>query len=363
MSHGDLERSARIDHALRALGVDSLDDLLSPDARASSAAIAASRAALARHGDLDEFLSHVAALPRLDAVDRVLDRDAPGARARFQRRTGPAQAEFEQAEFEQAVRALRALGPWRKGPFHFDFSFEDGSEKQVLIDAEWRSDLKAERLHSLGLPFAGSRVLDVGTGNGYFLLRYRGWGASRVIGIDPSVRSFAQLCALERLLGPPGVTLVPAPFESVEFAEGAFDVVLSMGVIYHRRDPREHLYRLLRVLARGGTLVLESIVVPGGRGECLEPADRYASMGNVFVLPTAETLEVWLEELGLEVIGRAGPTLVTAAEQRSTSWSEGPSLDAFLAPILPGTSPDRAERLTREGHPRPWRHLIAARRR
>ncbi len=353
MSSPEFERSAHLDHALRALGVASLDELLVHGSGDSSTALEVARDTLARHGDLDEFFQSVAALPSVEVLEQRSDRDAPGALVRAPSRT----------EVEQAERALRALGPWRKGPFSFDFLLDDGKQQRLFLDAEWRSDLKAARLSSLGLPFRGARVLDVGTGNGYFLMRFRGWGASQVVGIDPSVRSFVQLCALERLMGPPGVTLVPAPFESVDFAAGAFDIVLSMGVIYHRRDPREHLERLARVLAPGGTLVLESIVVPGERGAFLSPAERYASMGNVFVLPAPETLEAWLEDLGFTVTGRCGPTLVTTEEQRRTSWSEGPSLDDFLAPRGPGQSPDAPERLTREGHPRPWRHLVAARRR
>ncbi|MDC0949104.1 DUF1698 domain-containing protein, partial [Gammaproteobacteria bacterium] len=57
--------------------------------------------------------------------------------------------------------ALEELRPWRKGPFCFgDFP----------LDAEWRCDRKWQRL-ARQVDFAGRRVLDIGCGNGYYLLR------------------------------------------------------------------------------------------------------------------------------------------------------------------------------------------------
>ena len=51
--------------------------------------------------------------------------------------------------------------PWRKGPFKF------GS---IELDTEWRSDLKWDRLNTT-INLANHRVLDVGSGSGYYLWR------------------------------------------------------------------------------------------------------------------------------------------------------------------------------------------------
>ncbi len=43
----------------------------------------------------------------------------------------------------------------------------------------------------------------------------------------------------------------------------AFDTVFSMGVLYHRKSPLDHLSQLKNQLVKGGELVLETLVVDG----------------------------------------------------------------------------------------------------
>ena len=43
----------------------------------------------------------------------------------------------------------------------------------------------------------------------------------------------------------------------------AFDTVFSMGVLYHRKSPFEHLEHLRSALRKGGEIVLETLVVDG----------------------------------------------------------------------------------------------------
>ena len=73
---------------------------------------------------------------------------------------------------------LMRLAPWRKGPFDIG---------GVHIDAEWRSDLKWQRVEGAIESLAGRRVLDVGCGNGYYALRMADAGADAVLGIDPTL--------------------------------------------------------------------------------------------------------------------------------------------------------------------------------
>ena len=70
---------------------------------------------------------------------------------------------------------LMGLHPWRKGPLHLD---------DVEIDTEWRSDWKWDRLKDAIAPLDGRKVLDVGSGNGYYALQMRKAGATTVIGVD-----------------------------------------------------------------------------------------------------------------------------------------------------------------------------------
>ena len=46
----------------------------------------------------------------------------------------------------------------------------------------------------------------------------------------------------------------------------AFDTVFSMGVLYHRKSPIEHIEQLRNQLKDDGELVLETLVIDGGVG-------------------------------------------------------------------------------------------------
>jgi tRNA (mo5U34)-methyltransferase len=251
--------------------------------------------------------------------------------------------DLDAAEQAHLHASLEALRPWRKGPF---------SLFGVEVDAEWRSDLKFARLIEGGLDFDGASVLDVGCGNGYYAWRMRGAGARRVIGVDPTLVHMMQFAACRHFLPDPAVDLLPIPLETLPAGRGSFDIVCSMGVLYHRRSPIDHLAALAREVAPGGRLVVESIVVAGDAGTLLCPPGRYARMRNVWFLPSAELIVRWLERLGCTDVHilDEGPTLIE--EQRGTAWMPFESLDAALDP----TDPTR----TVEGHPAPRRAVVVA---
>ena len=132
----------------------------------------------------------------------------------------------------------------------------------------------------------------------------------------------------------------------------AFDTVFSMGVLYHRRSPLDHLYELRDSLRSGGELVLETLVIDGGLNEVLVPEDRYAMMRNVWFLPTCDTLISWLGRCGFKNIRLVDVTKTSIEEQRSTEWMQFQSLKDFL-------KPDDSS-LTYEGYPAPKRAIILA---
>ena len=81
-----------------------------------------------------------------------------------------------------------------------------------------------------------------------------------------------------------------------------------MGVLYHQRSPLEHLRQLRSTLRHGGQLVLETIFIPGDESFACTPADRYARMSNVWLLPTIAELTTWLRRTGyrdIEIIDRS----------------------------------------------------------
>jgi tRNA (mo5U34)-methyltransferase len=238
---------------------------------------------------------------------------------------------------------LRKLRPWRKGPFDVG---------GVHIDAEWRSDLKWNRLCDSIEPLGGRAVLDVGCGNGYYALRMQEAGARAVLGIDPTVLYVMQFLAvtIERRELP--IVVLPLRLDELPDAPGAFDTTFSMGVLYHQRSPIDHLRQLRRTLRPGGQLVLETLFVPGEESYACTPEDRYARMRNVWLLPTVAELSTWLDRSGYRRIEIVDKSLTSTDEQRSTEWMTFESLSDAL-------DPDDPER-TVEGWPAPRRVVVTA---
>lgn len=191
-------------------------------------------------------------------------------------------------------KLLRNLMPWRKGPY-----FLYGTH----INTEWRSDWKWERVLPHISPLAGRTVLDVGCGSGYHMWRMIGAGAHLVVGIDPMQLFLVQFEAVRKLLNDDRrAHMLPLGIEQLPVLQ-AFDTVFSMGVLYHRRSPLDHLLQLKNQLVSGGELVLETLVIEGDVNQVLVPGERYAQMRNVFFIPSAEALKSWLEKAALWMSG------------------------------------------------------------
>ena len=286
------------------------------------------------HGDMPDWLAALDALPEGAGGSCRLDEPAVAS----------GDLGVSDADREALRSELMRLRPWRKGPFAVD---------RIVIDSEWRSDLKWNRVAAAISPLAGRRVLDVGCGNGYYALRMHGAGAGLVIGVDPTLLHLAQFAAVSRYLPPLPVHLLPLSLEELPASVGRFDTTFSMGVLYHSRAPLDQLRRLRDTLRPGGELVLETLVLPGDDAYSKTPPDRYARMRNVWHLPTVAELRIWLERAGLRGAALADVTATTPEEQRSTQWMPFES----LAAALDADDPSR----TVEGWPAPQRALVIAR--
>jgi tRNA (mo5U34)-methyltransferase len=279
------------------------------------------------HGDLPRWLAALDALPDLHPeqvllTDRVTVDGATGNAAR-----------------ERLREALMELHPWRKGPFRL-FGVE--------IDTEWRSDWKWRRVLPHLAPLTGQRVLDVGCGNGYFGWRMLEAGARQVVGVDPTLLFCLQHQAINAYVGSSANLVLPLRFE--ELPTVTFDSVFSMGVLYHRRDPLEHVARLFGHTRPGGQVVLESLVVEGP--EPLYPRERYARMRNVWCVPTPSLMADWLRQAGFTDVRLVDLTPTTPEEQRATPWMRFESLGHALS---------ADGRTTVEGYPAPVRAITVAR--
>lgn len=276
-----------------------------------------------RWGDIGDWYNVLQQLPQVTTGYSELDQSAVAIGSEY---------ELSEGQKASLKDTLMGLHPWRKGPFDL-FG--------LTIDTEWRSDFKWDRLKDHIQPLNGKRVLDVGCGSGYHCWRMLGAGAEIVLGIDPSPKFVLQFYALKRFLAnPPPVHLLPFALEDMPENSGAFDTVFSMGVLYHRRSPIDHLYLLKSCLKKGGELVLETLVCEDsacidGTGSVLLPEGRYAKMRNVWFLPSPETLTHWVSRCGFSDVKLVDVSTTTTEEQRATPWMTFESLSDFLDPNDP----------------------------
>lgn len=290
------------------------------------------------HGDMEKWRAALAALP---AVAKPRYEFSPLLSV---------DGEWSAAQSAQLKQALLPLHPWRKGPFQlFDH----------YIDTEWRSDWKWQRVLPHIQPLAGRKVLDVGCGNGYYLWRMLGEGAVQVLGVDPMWLFRMQYEVLhfyfaDALAPTQQVEMLPLGIDEVPENTAYFDTVFSMGVLYHRRDPVQHIRQLLEQLRPGGELVLETLVIPGEEPAELTPKGRYAQMRNVHALPTVSRLQQWLSEAGALEARCVDEAYTSTEEQRQSAWMWFHSLPQYLDPSNSA--------LTIEGHPAPRRAVMLARR-
>lgn len=237
---------------------------------------------------------------------------------------------------------LKDLMPWRKGPFRIN---------NIDIDSEWKCDIKWNRLES-HVNFKNKNILDIGSGNGYYALKIAGRGASTVTAIDPSHLSVVQFHYINKYMNVKNVSVLPIPLEDIPYNLPCWDVALSMGVLYHRKSPLDHLESIKYKLVLGGELIIETLVIKGDANSVLVPENRYAMMNNIYFLPSTELLKLWLRKTGFINIKVLDESYTTIEEQRSTSWKPGTSLKDYLDPINC--------KKTIEGHPAPLRVTIYA---
>ena len=285
------------------------------------------------HGDYAKWSKIVDFLPDLHADEIDLKSAVKSDR------TSP----LSGGEKQRIIHHLKQLMPWRKGPYHL-FG--------IHVDCEWRSDFKWDRVLPHLAPLQGRTILDVGCGSGYHMWRMVGEGAKMVVGIDPTELFLCQFEAVRKLLNNDRrANLIPLGIEQMQ-PLAAFDTVFSMGVLYHRKSPLDHLSQLKNQLVKGGELVLETLVVDGDVNTVLVPADRYAKMKNVYFIPSVAALINWLEKVGFTNVRCVDVATTTLEEQRKTDWLENESLIDFLDPN------DHSK--TIEGYQAPKRAVILA---
>ncbi len=296
-----------------------------------------------QHGKTEEWQEILSNLPEITASTLELNADKI--------QIGISQ-DCDESQTQQLEKQLKHLHPWRKGPYDL-FG--------IPIDTEWHSDWKWQRIQPHISPLKNRSVLDVGCGNGYHMWRMLGEGARLVIGADPSQFFMVQFEVLKcyAMSVEQNLPIHILPFKGEElpaftqaYKGKGFDTVFSMGVLYHRMSPIDHLRELKSFIRKDGELVLETLIIESEEANVLIPEDRYAKMRNVWFIPTPDLLVRMLERAGFKNIRVVDINKTGIEEQRSTEWMTFESLEDFL-------DPDDHNK-TIEGYPAPKRVVVIA---
>ena len=274
-------------------------------------------------------------LPDVKVSGTDTDRDRP--RAGRSKDVSPEEA-------RRIREGLMGLSPWRKGPFEL-FGID--------LDSEWRSNLKWNRLVSKITPLTNRKILDIGSSNGYYMLRMAAHAPRMVLGLEPQHTFYFQYLALQRYFKCPDLFCLPVPFDGFPVLKGYFDTVFLMGVLYHRRSPLDMLRRIREMTTPGGEIIVENLIIESDEDICLCPRERYAKMRNIFFIPTVRVLTQWLLRSGFGKVTVVDISRTCQEEQRKTPWINTESLNDFLDPL------DAAR--TVEGYPAPVRAVLTAR--
>lgn len=147
------------------------------------------------------------------------------------------------ADFEDAVEAWLA-------DKHGQFNYAQMRHTFLDNDRFYRWARVVEHYR----PVAGARFLSSGCGFGGSLLAYHDSGAASVTGVEINPE-YARLARL-RVASLSTAAVHDVTDEHLPFADDAFDIIESMDVIEHVRDPLRYLGELARVLAPEGLIVL-----------------------------------------------------------------------------------------------------------
>lgn len=146
------------------------------------------------------------------------------------------------------------------GSLHWGYfdDLEDRDPDRYPAACQRCTDLLLERS---GLT-AGSRVLDIGCGNGNSSLYLAERTGCAVTGIDLSGVRIANAQAEARRRGLPNVTFRQGSASELPFEDNVFTHVWSQATLYHVPDRERALREIHRVLGEEGRVILDDLVSP-----------------------------------------------------------------------------------------------------
>lgn len=171
--------------------------------------------------------------------------------------------------------------------------------ERLLVNSRLRSASVAryaERMVALIRPGAGTRLLDVGCGNGAATVRLacRFPVTVTALDLDPDQVRLARAAA-----GSAAIRFLAADARRLPFPSGAFDVVWTNKTTHHIPRWQEAFREMVRVLRPGGHLIYCDFAGPEWLSSTLHRLG-----GDDFGWPVRRQLETLAAEAGLKAVHR-----------------------------------------------------------
>ena len=184
-------------------------------------------------------------------------------------------------------------------------------------------------MRMLRLPCSGARLLDVGCGNGDYLLSMRelGW---EVAGLDFD-QAAVDACARA------GINVQTCTLEEAGYEDNSFDAITLSHVIEHLYDPISTLACCFRLLKPNGCLYLETPNINSEGHRHFGPCWRGLEPPRHLTLFTPASLQRACEKVGFEVKRVQGVPTYLWMYQQSSAIKRGvnPYDKDFWEPVTP----------------------------
>ena len=230
--------------------------------------------------------------------------------------------EINLSQLKILEKGLLNLRPWRKGPFNI-FGLE--------IDSEWRSEKKWQRVEDYLPKIKGMRIGDIGCSNGYYSYKLLKLEPELIVGMDKTSLFIIQFLAT-KFYTKQIQELIILPCSAEEFNPEFidFDLLLSMGILYHAKNPSNHLASLQRLVKKNGYIILETIISNLKQNINIEKNQTYAGMSNIGTIFTKDNIIKLLNVSGFKNVQVINDSFTDRSEQRTTRWMQGKSLSDFI---------------------------------
>ncbi len=213
---------------------------------------------------------------------------------------------------------------WRERFERFGRIYADEAEISGWSDLGLRRRVAifSSLLPGLALP-PEAAVLDLGCGGGTYVRLLAGLG-HRAVGLDYSLPSLAR--AVDADPGLKGRYVAGGAY-ALPFAEGAFDLVVSIGVLQAIDSPERALDEMIRVLTPGGTLVVEALNDRAVLTRARTLGERLRGVPARVRAYASREVRAWLSARGLRLVRQAGiflpprqlPGLIRLVDLRAVS--------------------------------------------